>query len=517
MAKTSDRAKFCTSKHSLKELSPSSSQIQKTIEDKEESTSNICFRCGYILEESSMCCFLGPGKPVYGHHRRTHIIYLFLFLCFIIISCMSYAPQINYAINTFTGFCSESIPDVVCGTLVPFMFIYRISLIMAGFNLIMLLLLCRVPSTESNRAQFHSAFWLQKLALLALLGLGAYFVPHGIFEVGWYYIGLTGSFFMLLLQLVLIIDLTYALNDFMEENQKGLQSLACFSMNKLATIVMYCTSTLMAVFLYIVFRRPDECKMNFVLITVNVILCVIASLVSVLSKEHNKCHLQTSAVTAYTIYLTYIASSYEDEECSSSGIFRIKSDQIASGQSLCNVVLLFALLIYACLRKNRPFYLHFKNLVVFRGGENQLPHDKGTATTKEIENKEEERQNSFSYSYSFIYFVFLLASLHVMMCLTNYYSLKFDGDSLELSTNWGALYMKTFESTLVILLYIWMLLAPIIYPSEDITNVLLLLKTLTKFIFNSLFKMLFSAWPFGNQSSSARFVYTFFFYKSIVD
>lgn len=531
MAKTTENAKLSTNKFNMEGLprkeeeltSEDSLQLQEENENKEGSTYNFCYRCAYMLEDSFIWCILGPGTPVYGTHTRTHIVHLYLLFCFIMISCLSYVPEINDAINTVTVFCSGSPLSSACGTLVPFMLIYRIGLVMATFYFIMSLLLCGVASPESTRAQFHSAFWLQKLALIILLCLAAYFIPQGMFEVIWFFIGLAGSFLMLLIQLVFIVDLAHALNDFLEERQKGHYSRVCAVSKILVISAMYGTCAVLMVYLYFVFDRSEECKMNIVLLTVNGILCTTASLVSVFLKAYENFHLETCAVTAYTFYLTYTALIYETEElCSPIGklILSARRNQAVGGQSLIPAILLFVLILYACLRKHKPFYLHFGNSVVCRGDVQSLPDTADTErldSTNELENRQEKRKNTCqtektsSYSYSLVYFVFLLASLHVMMSLTSFYCLESDAYNLELSTNWGALYMKTFSSTLVILLYIWKLIAPIIYPDKDIKQIPVLLKTLVKFICRSLFTLLFKACPFGDQSSSARFVYLFFF------
>jgi len=77
------------------------------------------------------------------------------------------------------------------------------------------------------------------------------------------------------------------------------------------------------------------------------------------------------------------------------------------------------------------------------------------------DNEEEE----VSYSWSFFHFMFALASLYVMMTLTNWY--KPDGDSKKLIENDGSMWIKIISSWVCVALYTWTLVAPIVLPDRD--------------------------------------------------
>ena len=491
------------------------SQLNK--ERGDEDNPNLCYRCGYWLEDSSICCFLGPGTPVRGPHTLTHVIYILLLACSTLLSSLSFVPKVNDTINSIREFCGGSLLPSACDSLVPYLFIYRIGLIMAGFYVTMLILLCGVSSAENTRAQFHSAFWLQKLSLLVLIGLGTYFIPRGIFEVIWFSIGLTGSFFTLLIQLVLIIDLSHACNELLDKKRENGYSRISHAMKVFTISILYFTSAVTVFCLYFVFSKSDDCKTNNVLITVNVILCIIVSVISMLPKVHRSCLLQAAAVTTYTVYLTYGALAYETQLCEPLGelVLNGKPNQSINAQSLIAVVILFVLLTYAFLRKSKQFYLRFGSLVLSRGNEQKFGQNHPLVSStyhEETGGNEDDASEAVqdSYSYSFIYLVFLLASLHIMVSLTNYYSLNSDAYYWQLTTNWGALYMKTLVSTLVVVLFMWKVCVRLLYPEQDTRQIHVLAKTLIKFIFKALFTLLFKACPFRNQSKSTRFVYTFF-------
>jgi hypothetical protein len=61
--------------------------------------------------------------------------------------------------------------------------------------------------------------------------------------------------------------------------------------------------------------------------------------------------------------------------------------------------------------------------------------------------------------------MFALASLYVMMTLTNWY--KPDGETKTLTQNDGSMWVKIISSWICVGLYTWTLVAPIILPDRD--------------------------------------------------
>ena len=63
--------------------------------------------------------------------------------------------------------------------------------------------------------------------------------------------------------------------------------------------------------------------------------------------------------------------------------------------------------------------------------------------------------------------MFSLATLYVMMTLTNWYSPESSGDLSTYSSNPAAMWVKIISSWLAGLLYIWTLIAPTVLQDRD--------------------------------------------------
>jgi len=72
-----------------------------------------------------------------------------------------------------------------------------------------------------------------------------------------------------------------------------------------------------------------------------------------------------------------------------------------------------------------------------------------------------------TYNYSFYHFTFLLGAMFVSMLITNWKFLSKGIDSYEVDYGWGSVWVKFASSWLVILLYFWSLIAPLLFPNRQ--------------------------------------------------
>ena len=76
----------------------------------------------------------------------------------------------------------------------------------------------------------------------------------------------------------------------------------------------------------------------------------------------------------------------------------------------------------------------------------------------------EKTEDKVAYNYSLFHFIMFLASFHIMMTLTNWYSPTQDSNITKLERSWPAVWIKMGSSSACSCLYIWSLLAPVLQP-----------------------------------------------------
>lgn len=76
----------------------------------------------------------------------------------------------------------------------------------------------------------------------------------------------------------------------------------------------------------------------------------------------------------------------------------------------------------------------------------------------------DNEKEGVAYSYSAFHWMMFLATNYVMMSITNWYSL--DKNAL-LTANYGSFWVKVVNSWLCVLIYIWTLIAPVLFPDRD--------------------------------------------------
>lgn len=76
----------------------------------------------------------------------------------------------------------------------------------------------------------------------------------------------------------------------------------------------------------------------------------------------------------------------------------------------------------------------------------------------------DKHDEHMAYNYSLFHFIMFLASLHIMMTLTNWYSPSHATNLRGLERSWPAVWIKMGSSSACLCLYIWGLLAPVLRP-----------------------------------------------------
>lgn len=451
------------------------------------------------LKKFYFVSLIGPSPTTSGDFTAIHVFYLLVFLLVIVSSYGLFYPSVNTTLAEKV-FCTSSnrTSSKNCQTMLPYSLIYRIYFATSIFFMVLYLLFCSFSENSNGCIKVHLGFWIPKLAFLILLVFCALNIPRSVFGVAWMYFGIAGSFLYTLIQFVFLVDFAKGWNEFLTGKMEENTSTKFWNFLRLISAsAMYLSSTMVVVLLFIFYSKQDSCRTNLLLLTGTFVLCLVAIVISVFLDSRSERLLQTSFVTMYTTYLTYASLRYGQSECDAERDYAIKTgnEPDLNLYSVANVLVIFCLLAFACLREPQTYYRKFGRRMISSG-----------KITEVLKNPPEA---SDSYSSSFLYFIFSMVSLHTMIVITNWSNPR-ETHFGELAVNWIALTAKTFASLVTIFLYIWSLVAPSIFPDQDVHSIQGIMTSLCTFTCRTLYTLFIQPCPWWNQSKSTRFIYTFF-------
>ncbi|XP_030276318.1 serine incorporator 3 isoform X4 [Sparus aurata] len=413
---------------------------------------------------SSATCLMCSCCPSTRNSTVTRIIYAFILLLWTIVACIMLSPGVDQQLKRIPGFCEggagSSIPglqaDVNCEMFVGYKAVYRICFGMSMWFLGFSILMINIKTSRDPRAAIHNGFWLFKFAALVAGTVGAFYIPDGPF--------------------------TYTLLG--------------------VTIFNYILSFIAVVLFFVFYTKPDGCFINKFFISFNMLFCMVASIVSVWHKvqesQPRSGLLQSSIITLYTMFLTWSAMTNEpDRACNPSllSIFlQITSPTLTpleienqtavviigteepvltspyvqwwDAQSIVGLAIFVLCILYSSIRSSNNCQV---SKLTMASKDSDILAESGSSTGLSDESKgprrvEDNEQDMVQYSYSFFQFMLFLASLYIMMTLTNWYSPDAD---YTITSKWPAVWVKITSSWVCLAMYIWTLVAPMILTNRD--------------------------------------------------
>lgn len=141
-------------------------------------------------------------------------------------------------------------------------------------------------------------------------------------------------------------------------------------------------------------------------------------------------------------------------------------------QSIVGLVVWFACVLYSSIRTSSnsqvgKLTMSEKILVKDTGNKpSALVGSEDASAGGDVENKVwDNEDDGVAYSWSFFHFMFALASLYVMMTLTNWFQPS--DDPKNLIENNASMWVKMSSSWICSALYLWTLVAPVALPDRD--------------------------------------------------
>ncbi|XP_066256969.1 probable serine incorporator isoform X4 [Euwallacea similis] len=419
---------------------------------------------------STACSLCFSACPSCKNSTSSRIMYALLLLLGTIAACITLAPGLQDALEK-VPFCKNSSSSSVtfdCDDAVGYLAVYRICFILTCFFALFALMMIGVKSSRDPRAGIQNGFWGIKYLLVIGGIIGAFFIPKGSFGITWMWFGIIGGFLFILIQLILIIDFAHSWAEAWVGNYEETESKGWYYALLSITFLCYTLSLTGIVLLFVFFTRSDEssCDLNKFFISINLIFSIIVSVLSVLPTVQEKLPrsglLQSSVVTLYVTYLTWSAVSNSPKKCNP-GLWGIFGDKSSSSDfDIIGLIIWMCCVLYSSLRSASKS----SKLTM---SENMLTHDNGAGNDggesgdgKKVWDNEDD---SVAYSWSFFHVMFALATLYVMMTLTNWYNPN--SNIREIHYNVASMWVKEISSWLCLALYGWTLIAPVILRDRE--------------------------------------------------
>ncbi|KAK2914566.1 serine incorporator 1 [Channa argus] len=459
---------------------------------------------------SSATCLACSCCPSSRNSTVTRIIYAFILLLWTIIACVMLSPGVDEQLKRIPGFCEDgagsSIPglqaDINCEMFVGYKAVYRVCFGMSMWFLGFSILMINIKNSRDRRAAVHNGFWFFKFAALVAITVAAFYIPDGPFNYTWFVVGLGGAFFFILIQLVLLVDFAHSWNESWVDKMESGNSKGWYAALLAVTVLNYILSLMAVILFFIFYTKPDGCFINKFFISFNILFCIVASVVSVLPKvqgsQPRSGLLQSSIMTLYTMFLTWSAMTNEpDRKCNPSllSMFQqitaptqvpLEMENVTAvvitsteepvltspylhwwdAQSITGLIIFVLCILYSSIRSssisqvNKLTMASKDTVILDEGGLSPDPSEELTGPRR----VEDNEQDMVQYSYSFFHFMLFLASLYIMMTLTNWYSPDAD---YTITSKWPAVWVKITSSWLCLALYVWTLVAPMVLTNRD--------------------------------------------------
>lgn len=400
-------------------------------------------------------------------------------------SAMQKVPFCENSTSQAANFVVPNSAKINCGIASGYLAVYRLCFGMTLFFIFMALLMIGVRNSKDPRAGIQNGFWGIKYLVLIGTIVGAFFIPEdqqGTFGTTWMYFGLIGGFFFILIQLVLVVDFAHRWAESWVEKYEETNSKSWYCALVFFTLLHYALCITTVVLFYVYYTTSDGCALHKFFISFNLILCFVVSAAAIMPKvqEHQPRSglLQASVVSLYTLYLTWSAMSNQpDTNCKPNFSSVINGGSPSDpgqkptfdAESIVGLIIWFCCVLYSSIRTASNGQT--ERLI---GSDKVLAKDEtgssGSAggDLQEVESGGKVWDNEadgVAYSWSFFHLMFALATLYVMMTLTNWY--KPTSDLSTLSSNEASVWVKIISSWICLALYFWSLVAPILLPDRD--------------------------------------------------
>ncbi|KZT41303.1 TMS membrane protein/tumor differentially expressed protein [Sistotremastrum suecicum HHB10207 ss-3] len=434
---------------------------------------------------------------------------------FILNSTLAWIMKSRVAIDLIEKWSMDYIKmDCESGKCYGVLAVHRICFALSLFHAILSFALVGVNDTRNKRASIQNGWWGPKVLLWIILIVVSFFIPNGFFIFWGNYVSLIGACVFILLGLVLLIDFAHSWSETCLDNWENSNSNLWQFILIGSTAGMYAGAIALTGVMY-GFFAAETCTLNRFFISFNLALCIVITVLCIhpaIQASNPRSGLaQASMVAVYCSYLIMSAlANHSDVNNVCNPLRRV------SGTRTTTVVLgaLFTFLAIAYStsraatqskalvgRGKRPGNISLGDdddhshhgLVTTQPSRTDSPRyqallaavEAGAIPASALEEDEDEdddepkgderddERTGTRYNYTWFHIIFVLGAMYVGMLLTDWQfasttqPAEASGEQgIYIGRSVSAMWMRVVSSWLCMLLYIWSLVAPVLFPDR---------------------------------------------------
>lgn len=334
--------------------------------------------------------------------------------------------------------------------------VLRVSLGNFLFFTILAVLMVGVKSQRDPRDGLHHGGWMMKIICWCLLVIFTFFLPNEIINL-YETTSKFGSGLFLLVQVILLLDFVHRWNDTWVGYDEQFWYIALFVVSLFCYVATFVFSGLL---FHWFTPSGHDCGLNTFFIVMTLIAVFVSAVVA-LHPTVSGSILPGSIISLYCTYLCYSALSSEPREYECNGLHK-HSKAVSTGTLTLGLFTTVLSVVYSAVRAGSSTTLLSPPSSPRAGavGKPLLPLDKLE------EHEEKEKAKPVTYSYSFFHLIFSLASMYSAMLLTGWSTSVGESGKL-VDVGWPSVWVRIVTGWATAALYIWSLVAPILFPDRD--------------------------------------------------
>ncbi|CDO98987.1 unnamed protein product [Coffea canephora] len=334
--------------------------------------------------------------------------------------------------------------------------VLRVSLGNFLFFGVLALLMIGVKDQNDRRDSWHHGGWTVKMVIWALLVILMFFIPNVVITI-YGFISKFGAGLFLLVQVIILLDATHTWNDawVAKDEQKWYIALLVIS------VVCYLGAYALSGVLFIWFNPSGhDCGLNIFFIVMTMILALAFAVIA-LHPAVNGSLLPASVISVYCAYVCYTGLSSEPRNYVCNGLHKA-SRAVSTSTLILGLLTTIISVLYSALRAGSSTTFLSPPSSPRSGGQKPLLESDELEAGKD---KKDAEPRPVSYSYSFFLLIFALASMYSAMLLSGWTSSSESSDLIDVG--WTSVWVRMCTEWVTAGLYVWSLVAPLIFPDRE--------------------------------------------------